>query len=636
MKMRILWIDAKSQKTYEREHEATGPIDLGVKLHSERETWKHPPLSPDNIVLIARGPFTLQGLIGAHRLVAVFRSPVSMGLHASTLGGAAYALARTGLHGIAITGRSPDPLIVNVIGGENGYEVEIEALDRVELQDVYSGYKGYKGTRALHLYLAEKYQNRLEGLEYRILLVGPAAWTTRFAGIFSWVNDTGGRPSPVVDSASRGGGGSVLAQGHGVAAIIVGGPRNVRIDREPVKLVEKILGTSYVKEVLRTTTKYRYDAKLGTGGTFGVNYVYYRELIPALAYNTIYMSRAVRLLLHEKIIKHFWRPFQELVFEGRQKPWRTCGEPCSVACKKVWNGVKLDYEPAHGMGPMIGVITLEDSARLVELVDDLGLDAIEAGHIVAWLFDAITKGLLSPEDLGVKERPCLDPLALTPESSKINAELARSLLESIASREGRLQSMIAIEGARRTAIILDEEAAHVVRQRGLGFKDLLVYAAFGEGGYMTPNYYWTPGMIAPLYVLGRYWTNYSPTYEEPEEYAEHSLQRATLELLIDNAGICRFHRKWAEKILEPLYKELGYYSGDLKKHALSVYKEIAKYNIKAGAEPVPWESKKTMDIVATIAAELGAEGWETGVGNKQKLLDWWNRFYGRLKDLLEL
>ena len=426
----------------------------------------------------------------------------------------------------------------------------------------------------------------------------------------------------------------MLAQGHGVAAIVVGGLRDPepRIPRaRALEIAREALGKPYAKAVAEATVKYRYDPKLGTGGTFGVNYVHYRELLPALAYNTIYLSRHVRIALHERIMRWFWRPFQEEVFEALgARAWRNCGEPCSVVCKKIYRGTKLDYEPAHALGPMIGVVVLEETRRLVEQVDDLGLDAIEAGHIVAWVFDMVEKGLLDPGEAGLEGRPSLDPLALGPETSRVNAALATRLLDDLAHARGGLAGRIAELGARRAGALLDEEAP----RRELGARDLLVYAAFGSTGYMTPNYYWSPGMVAPLYVLGRYWTNYSPTFADPEVYARDSLARARAELLVDNAGFCRFHRRWATKVIPAAYRELGE-DLDPEAYPMKVYAMIATYQVRAGAEPVPWESRKTMDLVATIAAELGIVGWEDALARREKLVDWWNRFYETVRGELQ-
>ena len=443
-----------------------------------------------------------------------------------------------------------------------------------------------------------------------------------------------------MDSAARGGGGSVLFQAHRVAAIIMGGAGSPKrpsglLDKATVdSLARETLGSPYPQAVIAKTKKYRFDPKLGTGGTFGVNYVVYRELVPCLAYNTIYYSHTVRMRLHELVMEYFWKPFQEEVFKGSPAgKWRTCGEPCPVACKKIWRGVKVDYEPFQGMGPLIGVLELEKAARLVELVDSLGLDAIEAGHEVAWVFDMVSRGLLHPSEAGLAAAPRLDPLTLDPRvDSERNAALAEALLRDIAYSRGRLGSLIAGKGIRRAALELEKEAGE--GPGGYLPRDLAVYAAFGGDWYMTPNYYWSPGLVAPLYVLGRYWTNYAPTFMEPEDYAETSLKRAAWEYAIDNAGICRFHRGWAEALLHGLYEKAGI-PLDPPSHAKEMYREIVAYQEKAGAEPVPWESRKTVDLVASIAAEVGNTEWADRIARDPgAAMEWWKRFHSKIKSLL--
>lgn len=633
---KVLMIDPGTGKASEKTlRNVTGAIEAGLTIHEEEASWDYPPLSKHNPLFIGIGPFAGGPLFGTHRVIAVFRSPISYGIHISTMGGAAYAFMRTGLHGIVIRGSSSEPAIIRVLGGPSGLEVDVEYLEWKDLEEIYKSKPG--GTRALHRYIARLLGEKAVKYKPRILLVGPGALTTRFGGLFSWVPDSSGGPGQVVDSASRGGAGSVLAQGHGVVAIVVGGVASSPnpVGRKLVETASRLLGGNFYKALEKATVKYRYDSKLGTGGTFGVNYVHYRELVPALAYNTIYYSPGVRLALHEKIMRSFWKPFQEWVFlSGTGRYWRTCGEPCSVVCKKLWRGVKIDYEPAHAMGPMIGVITLEDSARLVEKLDDYGLDAIEAGHMVAWLFDAINKGILEPDEIGLSTKPVFDPVALDEAGSHGNALLASKIIDMVASRKGEHTSLIALEGLREAARILDELYETRISKTGWSFRDVLVYSAFGANGYFTPNYYWSPGVIAPLYIQGRYWTNYSPSYTDPEDYAVHSYNRAIAELAIDNAGICRFHRKWAERILDDLHREVYGFNEGIYERAKKTYRRIALYQLRAGAEPQPWESRKTMDIVATMAAEIKVPGWEGIIGNYEAIRDWWIRFYSKIKELV--
>ncbi len=89
--------------------------------------------------------------------------------------------------------------------------------------------------------------------------------------------------------------------------------------------------------------------------------------------------------------------------------------------------------------------------------------------------------------------------------------------------------------------------------------------------------------------------------------------------MIDDAGLCRFHRGWAEPVLEKLYIEATG-MGPNK----NLYKEIAEYSIKAGAEPMPWESRRARDVVSTMAREIGSKDW--GFEDYEDYINWWRKF----------
>ncbi len=55
------------------------------------------------------------------------------------------------------------------------------------------------------------------------------------------------------------------------------------------KIFIQKLGKTYIQVLNEKTIKYRFDPQLGTGGTFGVNYVHYRELIPMFNFQSIYL-----------------------------------------------------------------------------------------------------------------------------------------------------------------------------------------------------------------------------------------------------------------------------------------------------------------------------------------------------------
>jgi len=616
-----------------------GPIDLGIDLHLNKfKSFMYDVFHGNNALVMGCGPFAGSKLFGAHRLVFVFRSPHSGGLHVSTMGGAAFSFIRSSIHAVVIYGESNRPLIIGVWGDSNGsVKVEFKEIDENKLWYVFDNYNGLRGVYGLTRYIYEIFKQYYVKGRGRSIVIGPAAVKTIHGALVSIGLDENGNPLPgQIDLAARGGGGSVLYRAHRVVGIVFGGeydparnePRQLNT-KFVDELSKRVLGKEYGAVVVEATKKYRFDPRLGTGGTFGVNYVLYRDLVPGFAFNTIYYGKTLRLRMHKMIMEYFWKPFQEKVFESKgPKPWHTCGEPCPGVCKKTWNNTKVDYEPFNGLGFLIGVLRFEDAKELVELVDMLGFDAIEVGHIVAWIFDLMHRGLLQPEEVGVSNRPYFDPLAYNPERhSPINKEIAYKIIEGLVRGDNEVLKLVSEKGIRVAAKELDKKYAFRVKMFGLKFEDAAVYAAFGEQGYMSPNYYWSPGMIAPLYVLGRYWTSYSPTFSDPEELAESAARRAIMELAIDNAGICRFHRHWAEKLLPHLYREVLGVEIDIVKHSAETYKKLIEYQERAGAVPSFWESRKTIELVATIAAEVGRVDWsEKIITRLEAAREWWERF----------
>ncbi len=59
--------------------------------------------------LLGKGVFAGSIFYGSHRLIAVFRSPLTRGLHVSAVGGAAYSFMRTGVDAICMESKSELP-----------------------------------------------------------------------------------------------------------------------------------------------------------------------------------------------------------------------------------------------------------------------------------------------------------------------------------------------------------------------------------------------------------------------------------------------------------------------------------------------------------------------------------------------
>jgi glyceraldehyde-3-phosphate dehydrogenase (ferredoxin) len=643
---RVLFIDVGRRETWIKEYdigEVSGPIELGVKLHLyEYETWRKPAYSPDNALVIGAGLFTGTRLYGSHRLVAVFKSPLTRGLHVAAMGGAAYQL-NANIDAFIIQGRSSVPLILKIYDeGDGNVKVDFDEIDELRLLEIWHGYGGEKGIYGFQKYLSDKYSSFYEKYNGRSILVGPAAKYTSLGALASITLVKGKIDYGSEDLAARGGPGSVLYRAHGVAAIVYGGlfdrskkrPADLTDSRSVNRIFTEIAGKPYITMVIEAGTKYRYNPKLNTGGTLGGNYPTLKIHTPMFNWNMIYPPVEVRERLHKMIMEGIWEPFNKEAIET--KSWKTCGEPCPIACKKIRKGrYKSDYEPYEGFGPFIGIFDIHLSEKIVELVDAYGFDAIETGQLVGFLFDALSKDLLYPGELGLPEKPAFDPVSFKAEDSARNARLAEILVENLAWGRVNLLRLIGEKGLRSAAKILDILYADRVERAHWRFSDLLVYASFGEEGHITPNYYWTPGMVAPLAVLGRYWTLYKGVFLEPEEYAEKAFHRAIREMLSDNNGFCRFHRGWVEKTLDKIMEK--YYGiKDLDKRYTGVYREIMEYQEKAGSPPSFWDSRKVIDYLARAAEEYGNEQWALKFrADKMKAArEWWIRFHNRIMELL--
>jgi len=634
-------VDLTRERYVLREYEGfLGPVDLGIHLHlNVYESYRRDVFSEDNVVVMGKGFFANEAIFGSHRLVFVFRSPLSRSLHVSALGGGAYRFIKTGLDGIVFEGKASRPAIVLVEGLKDEVRVGFDHLSEKEMLEVYGGYDGKRGVRGLAKYLINKYSGFLKRYEGRMILVGPASYNTRMGGICSPTIDYATMSVRVEDWAARGGGGSVLARAHNVLAVIFGGNRALNDLRGRFEFINSLVSTQlrkpFVRSVIEGTSKYSYDLETRTGGTFGSNIMIYREKIPTHNWNSITSSKDVRESIYEVLVEKYLKPFNEKIISTGI--WRTCDEPCPVRCKKTIDSKHVDYEPLNAVGPMVGVIDFNEALEILDLVDELGLDAIEVGNVLGWLMESIEKGLLKPEELGLDTAPVISPNKWSGDHSRRNKVIAMKLIEGLVSSDNKLLRLVAEEGLREACKKLDELFHDRVRKEGMRFEDLAVYVPFGSSGYMTPNFYWSPGVFAPLPILGKYWTYYTPTFSEPEEFANIAVNRALMEYLVENAGWCRFHRSWVEKILPELYKILLGYEGDLLSHARKYYKMIREYQVRAGAENVFWESNKVLSILRNAACEFGPTEWCAKISSSlgEGLKEWWVRFYEYLTRLLE-
>ena len=548
-----------------------GPVDLGIHLVEEYRSLNF-------------GVGVLAGSIfpGSNRLVATGFSPCWQGYYISSMGGAGLVFDNLGINMLSLVGKAPVPSVL-FLNRNHGEEIEVEVVP-VDAEAIWK--EGRTGVYALTDRVYGMFGSRYSN-DPRILVTGPAAMHTDMGGVMS-VPINKGKISFVDTWAGRGGLGSAMAREHGIVAVIYGGTM-VDEDFRDHRVADEWFRNKYnlhlAQKDLEATTKYRYDEKVGTGGTFGVNYATMGGRIMAFNYRTIFWPEEERRALHQKfVVEHYLKQFNEETIAAKQQA--TCGEPCVAVCKKM-NGIyKKDYEPYQTMGPLCGIFDQRAAEKLNHHCDALGFDAISGGGVLSWLMDLLDTKVLTREDLGVSQLPRWDMRGFDVVGDSMhNAELGCQLLDAILERRGILDFR---EGVRKWSRLHSEG-----KERAL--HDNLVYIAFSRRGWMVPNQYWVAGALAPMTIMGKYYMLYSYDFVPPRVLGRMCAERMKKELILDNLGICRFHRGWAEELLPEVMDSL-YGCKDPFLRAI----DVLASRLNSRNSPIFWESERNIDFLHTF------------------------------------
>jgi glyceraldehyde-3-phosphate dehydrogenase (ferredoxin) len=598
-----------------------GPVDYGwARYRAAVQAEKRPD---PQILSWGGGPLAGSRIPGTRRLVFCGYSPQWEGFYISSFGGGAYIMHRVGVDFVTIKGAAPQDsvLILNHNYGE--IEVRLEAIDPDVIWTGYADPDGVPliGYYALQQAVFDRYGDEYDGDWVRVFAVGPAARHGN-QGIIGSNPVRKRRITPIDDWAGRGGLGSHLLQSHRIAACIFGGDwedPDLKDSQEINGYFQEYYGLSMIQVDLGATEKYRYVKGFRTGGTFGANMHTADDKLFSFNYNSVYASDDQRLEQHEHfILAHYLQQFNAEVIEPRN--FAHCGEPCSVACKKYDREFKKDYEPYQALGPLCGIFDQRAAEELNHFVDAMGWDAIQAGGTISWVMELISDGMLDPEDFGL---PPADDIHFNFESDPANFDLVTDSAKN-GTYAQEIANMILFtpagepfrRGIRAAARELDQR--YGLRVPGKRCIDKAVYLAHGEGGCMTPNQYWVPGMFAPMPMMGKYFSYYGVDFLPPRELGRRSVQRMVYEFFSENSGVCRFHRKWVEAIVDEIIAIHYELDLDYKQHQFDLAQEIYASDGDAVAF---WESERTIDVIWGYLEKWVAHGLKD-----PKLHEWAARF----------
>ena len=563
-------IDDEDAKKY------IGARGLGVRYLFEEDPTID-PMSEDNRLAIMTGPLTGTQVTMSGRIAIVTKSPLTGTVTDSHHGGWSGArLKWAGMDGLVFDGKADKPVYAVVEDGE------------VELRDASHVWgKGVHETRDI---LEEEVEGAY-GKNLSVMAIGPGGENgVKYACI---VNED--------DRASgRGGTGCVMGSKNLKAVVIKSGTKMPKpADSETFKK-----GYQQAMQVIQES-----DVTAPNEGglsMYGTNVLMNitEEMDGLPTRNGKYTStRAYRDDGGPDLDAE--RVSGENVRENILVDEPTC-HSCPVACKKevevqtMHKGEDMnvrmesyEYESAFALGPNSGHTERDDIALMIDRCNDMGVDTIEVGNMMAMAMEMTEEGKL--DDIGGLDWG--------------DSETMVDMIESIAHRDGDLADLLA-EGARRIAEARDahENSLAVKGQtipaydprcmKGMG----IAYATSNRGACHLRAY--TPAAE----ILG------IPEKVDPYEWEGKGELTATfqdLHAVSDSFDICKFNA-FAEGIEEYVLQYNGMTGLDVSEEDLwtageRIYTLERYYNNLAGFDGAD-DSLPARFLKDGIAGQGASEG----------------------------
>lgn len=386
-----------------------GGEGTGVRLFADLVDYDKDPLDPSQPVIFAVGPLTGTAAPSSGRTVLVFRSFTSGGLGLANVGGQlSPPIKKAGYDLVAFVGKASGPVYVAI------EDDDVRIVDAPELWG-----KGVHETE-------DAIKGALDGKGWQLASIGPAGEN----GVaFSCVVTDKER------AAGRGGGGAAMGSKN-LKAMAVRGTKELPLaDLESLKEIakgarEELLSEAFVKEELKpfgTPSFYDSISVLGLLPTKNWQRQSWPESIDKIGHAAYHSTLDV-------------------------KPYACSG--CPVACGRKTtikegpyageSGGGPEYETLGAFGSKCFVDNVSDIAKASYVCNDLGMDTISAGQVIAVAMEWWEKGIITAKDT--------DGMSLTWGNGAIFPELLRKM----AYREG-FGALLA-EGSKRAAAKLGGDA----------------------------------------------------------------------------------------------------------------------------------------------------------------------------------
>ncbi len=362
---KYLEIDLATQQIETRELAGRELINAGRRLIAEtllkEDLANVDPMSPENPLIFSAGPFAGTNFSNANRLSVGCKSPLTGGVKEANTGGTfGFALGQLEIAGFTLRGASADWITIHI--PKDGPVAFEDASDLL-------GLGNFEAAERLHA----KYGDKVA-----LALSGPVG---EYGGLLAGIgfSDVDNRPSRL---AARGGVGAVMGMKKVKAIVVEKHKMPTLHDRKKVmgaiKDYGKKLGESPAVKSLETT-----------GTAMVADITNYMGALP------------VRNFTAGQLVEPGGEPFKmggdfirEQNTERGGETSHACMPGCLIKCSNVYVDASgreivspLEYETICLLGTNCGLVDPDDVARLNEIANDLGIDTIEVGAMLALLMD---------------------------------------------------------------------------------------------------------------------------------------------------------------------------------------------------------------------------------------------------------
>ncbi len=358
---RLLQIDLSDKKISEIDinedivKRFLGAKGLGAYLLYTMLKPQTDPLSSDNILMFLNGPLTGTSFPTSGRTTVVTKSPLT-GLYLDCHAGGFFGpeLKKAGYDGIVLKGASEKPVYLWINDG------------KVEIRDA-SNFWGLPISETV-----ERIRKEI-GEKVHIASIGPAG--ENLVKIASVTIDKDSDPWRA-GIAARGGPGAVMGSKK-LKAIAIKGSGKAKV-YDDVKFQE--LSTTLTKKVTDNTFVH---TRRVVGTSYWIDPMNRLGILPTRNFQTGYIENSYGLIASN--LKYY------------SKRDVSCYN-CPIICGKIVNvdgeAVKVEYEDIALLGSNDGMTDVMDVAKALLICNELGLDAISAGGIVAFAMECAEKGIL--------------------------------------------------------------------------------------------------------------------------------------------------------------------------------------------------------------------------------------------------